>query len=338
MKKGKVYSTSDDLFDECEKRVVISRDPYPSNPLKEWDQVFLLHSEIPRYLCGNEDDEDYVDPRIEVEDEDGYGTGEYTVPEDTVAFNVSAYVHSGVALSMGTVMCAFGDTPGPGGRGFDTTPDAGFMWTDKERYERICCTDGWMKVYDKEAKKYRPAKDMEEFVDYLQEIADRELKTFQKYLDGECYGFKTETKIGFHKKFDDGREIDGTEWEDGEDSCWGFYVDDVGEIEFPRGDGWEVFADDDCSRFVGDEYEIPEFVVVNDRIDGQNIFYLSETHKDSGGNVVPTWTTNLDDALTFSSWWRVQSAAQDVVPKGEYDARKNCVEKDELKKRIKDAA
>ena len=26
MKKGKVYSTSDDLFDECEKRVVISRE------------------------------------------------------------------------------------------------------------------------------------------------------------------------------------------------------------------------------------------------------------------------------------------------------------------------
>ena len=339
MKKGKVYSTSDDLFDECEKRVVISRDTCPTNPLKEWDQVFLFHSNIPRYLCGNEDDKDYVDPRIEVEDEDGYGTGEYTVPEDTVAFKVSAYIHGGVALSMGTVMCAFGDSPGPGGRGFDTTPDAAFMWTDKERYERMCCTDGWMKVYDKEDKKYRPAKDMEEFVDYLQEIAEGELETFQKYLDGECFGYKTEVRVGFHKKFDDGREIDGFDWEDDDDSCYGFYVDEVGDIDFPKDLEWKVFADDSASKFVGDEYDIPEYVIARDDPESGKKMFLGGYGETSDGKVMSdTWTSNVDEALVFPSWYKAQSVAQKFIKKEDYDAHKNCVEKDDVKKQMENAA
>ena len=334
MKKGKVYSTSDDLFDECEKRVVIHLDRDPPDPLHDYDQIFLFHSRIDRYLCGNERDEDYPDPLVEIEDEDGYGTGEYTCKDGVVAFWVSAYIHSGIALHMGTVMCAFGDTPGPGGRGWDTSPDAGFLWTDKERFERMQGDGSWMTLYDEETGKWRQAKDEAEFRDYLYKVAEEELNLLQDYIDGRCFRYDTETKVGFHKTFDDGRAENGFDWEDGEDSCGGFYVKKVGDIDFPKGDGWEVFADDDCSRFVGDEYDIPEFVVVNDRIDGRKRFYLSETHNGSEGSIVPTWTTNLDDALTFSSWWNVQSVAQDVIPKEEYCVSKNCIEKDDLKKNM----
>lgn len=332
MKKGVVHSTSDELYNKCEKRVTIHRDRWPPNPLKEYDQVFYFHSNIDRELCGNESDNDYPDPLVEIEDEDGYGTGEYKVKDGIVAFWVSAYIHGGIALHMGTVRCAFGDSMGPGGRGWDTTPNAAFMWTNKERFEKMC--GPWMEIYDEKTKTRRPAKDEKEFTDYLYDLAKGELELFQKYIDGECYWYGTEVKRRYHKKYDTGEEVDGFDWEDGEDSCGGYYIDNVGDIDFPKEDGWEVFADDDCSNLVGDEFDIPEYVVVNKHFVNHvgETFFLKGYTKDSEGKVVSTsWTNNIDEALVFTRWFGIQHVAQDVIDKEFYKCEECCIEKDELK-------
>ena len=87
---------------------------FPPNPLKDYDQTFYLHSLI-NDISGNEYDKNYPNPLVEIEDEDGSPTGEYKCRDGVISFWVSAYIHSGIALSLGTVRCAFGDTPIPGG-------------------------------------------------------------------------------------------------------------------------------------------------------------------------------------------------------------------------------
>lgn len=333
MKKGKVHSVGDELFEECSKRVVIHRDRFPPNPLKEYDQTFYLHSRIDA-ITGNEDDKNYPDPLVEIEDEDGYGTGEYKCRDGVVAFWVSAYIHSGIALSLGTVRCAFGDTliPGGGGRGFDTTPNAAFMWTDKERFEKM--NGPWMEVYDKETKTRRPAKDVQEFLKYLEEIAEGELDLFQKFLDGECYWYETEVKRKFRKVYENGDAVDDHEWEPWGDTCGGFYVDNVGDIDFPKEEGWEVFADRNCSNFVGDKFDIPEYVVVNyEHLPaGDARFFLKGMERDRSWKVTSCiMTPDIEDAKTFGSWFEVQSVAQDVIKKGDYDVNVNIREIDDIR-------
>lgn len=332
MKKGKVHSVGDELFEKCSKRAVIHRDEFPPNPLKDYDRTFYLHSRTDD-ISGNENDKNYPDPLVEIEDEDGYGTGEYKCRDGVVAFWVSAYIHSGIALSLGTVRCAFGDTPIPGGRGrgFDTTPNAAFMWTDKERFEEM--NGPWMEVYDEEAKTRRPAKDEQEFLKYLEKIAERELELFQKCIDGECYCYDTQVKRRYTKTYENGDTEEGYDWEDGGDSCGGYYVDDVGDIDFPREDGWEVFADGDCSNLVGDEFDIPEYVVVKYEPSpaGTVRFFLKSIERDGSGNVTSSVMTQLvEEAKTFSSWCEAQSVAKDVISKEQYDANLNIKEIDDL--------
>ena len=335
MKKGKVHSVDDELFENCSKRVVIHRDRFPPNPLKDYDQTFYLHSLIDD-ITGNEDDKNYPDPLVDIEDEDGYGTGEYKCRDGVVAFWVSAYIHSGIALSLGTVRCAFGDTPIPGGkgRGFDTTPNAGFMWTDKERFEKM--NGPWMDVYDEDTKTRRPAKDHQEFLKYLEKIAKGVLELFQKYIDGECYWYDTQIKHPYTKTYETGYTVEGHDWEDGDESCGGYYVDDVGDIDFPKEDGWEVFADDDCKNLVGDEFDIPEYVVVKYEPypTGTVRFFLKSIDRDGSGNVTSSVMTQLvEEAKTFSSWYEVQSVAKDVISKEQYDANLNIKEIDDLRGR-----
>lgn len=87
---------------------------------------------------------------------------------------------------------------------------------------------------------------------------------------------------------------------------------------------------DASGDFVGKEYSIPEFVVMRVSPDGIR-YYLSQYMKDKDGVHNVAWTARPDDAMTFSSWYQVQSVAQDVVDKDKYDAYKNCVEKDSVK-------
>lgn len=285
MKKKKVFSVDRRDESKASTHVIIDWDRYSPNPLKDYDQVFLLHSNIPREFCGNEDDRDYDDPLEEIVDEDGYGTGKFQFRDGVVAFPVSAYIHSGIALRMGSIR-EFPCDPG----GWDTTPNAAYMWTDKKRFEEMC--GPWMEVYDHETKTRHSAKDEAEFRKYLWEIAKDELELFQKYLDGECFGYREETRIPFKKVYPDGREVDDCDWDDG-DSCWGFYVDSIDDIDFSKDEDVDVF--DATGNFVGDEWTIPELVI---RSPVSGLCLMTEGSKTTDSE----WTADLSKAKVFHHW------------------------------------
>lgn len=332
MIKKKVLALDDRAESKASTHVIIERDTTSPNPFKDYDQVFLLHSNIPRYLCGNEDDRNYDNLLVEIVDEDGYGTGEFRFRDGVIAFPVSAYIHSGIALRMGSIR-EFPCDPG----GWDTTRNAAYLWTDKERFERMCCRDGWMTVYDEETKTRRPAKDEAEFKKCLWEIAKGELELFQKYLDGECFGFREETRIPFKRVYPDGREFDDCDWEDG-DSCWGYYVDSIDDIEFTKDEDVDVF--DATGHFVGDEWTIPELVIWQPAREGLAPTYLlAEGEKAGDGTFKEAkWTVELKEAKVFHSWHLAYNAYlrdgkrlwqfPEFAANGGHDAIKD---KDELK-------
>lgn len=328
MKKGIIHDVSErDITKVGAKHVIIERDSDPAvNPITDNDNLLYLHSNITREFCANESMKSYPGlPVVEIEDEDGYGTGEYKPEEDAFLFPVSAYIHGGIALSLGS------GSHFPDQRR-DATRNAAWLWTNKKRFCQLCGEQNWMHVFDKESRTWRPAKDRNEFEGYLRKEAEALLGEWQKWNDGEVYGYRTETScVPYKRLYPDGHTEDAVDWEDGEDSCWGYIVDKPGDIGFPRGDGWEVF--DASGDFVGDEYDIPEFVVTTVRArDGKRVYlcrYSETANVDKSMN--KEWCENLDNALTFSSWWTVQHVAQLVIDKDEYDARKNCVEKDKLK-------
>ena len=76
MIRKKVMAVEDRRNSKASTHVIIGFDYGGPNPLVDYDQVFLLHSNI-RNFCGNENDRNYDNPLEEIVDEDGYGTGEF---------------------------------------------------------------------------------------------------------------------------------------------------------------------------------------------------------------------------------------------------------------------
>lgn len=328
MRKGKIRDVRErDLTEVGAKHVIIDWDTYRSvNPITDQDNLFYLHSNITREFCANESQKDYPGlPLVEVENGYGDGTGEYKPREDAFLFPVAAYIHGGIALSLGNGS-RFPDQQ------WDVTRNAAWLWTDKKRFCEFCGEQNWMHVYDDNTRTWRPAKSRYEFELYLRGRAEIMLKEWQNWNDGEVYCYRTETSsVPYKRLYPDGHTEDEVDWDDGEDSCWGFITDKANDIDFPRGDGWEVF--DATGRFAGDEYDIPEFVVTClTAKDGKRV-YLHRFAKTAGIDhaMSKEWCENIDNALTFSSWVQVQHVAQYVIPKDEYDAWKNCVEKDSIK-------
>ena len=326
MIKIKIRDVSErDLTKVGAKHVIIEQDEDPCvNPITDNDNLFYLHSNITREFCGNESQNRYPGlPVMEIEDEYGNGTGEYKPKEDAFLFPVSADIHGGIALSLGSGS-HFPDQQ------WDVTRNAAWMWTDKKRFCEFCGEQNWMHVYDKESRSWRPAKTRDEFVEYLRGEAKILLDEWQMWNDGEVYGYRTETScVPYKRLYPDGHTEDEVSWEDGEDSCWGFVTDKADDIEFPRGDGWEVF--DATGQFVGDEYGIPEFVVTRMAPDGVTRLYLTEYKEDKDSVYDTAWMADKNAAITFSSWWKAQHVAQQAIDKKYYDAYKNCVEKDSVK-------
>jgi hypothetical protein len=328
MRKGKIRDVSErDLTEVGAKHVIIVQDTYRSvNPITDQDNLFYLHSNITQEFCANESEKGYPGlPIVEIENEDGFGTGECRPEEDAFIFPVAAYIHGRIALSLGNGS-HFPDQQ------WDVSRKAAWIWTNKERFCQLCGEQNWMHVFDKESKTWRPAEDRDEFVEFLRGKAISLLNEWQKWNDGEVYGYRTETSnVPYKRLYPDGHTEDEVAWADGEDSCWGFITNKANDIDFPRGDGWEVF--DSTGQFAGDEYDIPEFVVTCQRASDGKRVYLREFTKTAGVDhaMNKEWCENIDNAMTFSSWWQVQSVAQDVISEDEYDAYKNCVEKDRLK-------
>ena len=324
MRKGKVLSISDESYDQVPKRVTLHLDTDPPCPYQDWDQLFEIWSNIPREMGSSKD---AINPVVEIEDEDGCGTGKYKYRDGLIVFPVTALIHSGIYLRMGST--SFAEDPG----GWDTSRGAIMMYTDRERVEKMGC--GWMRIYDEEIKQCRDAKDFKEFEEYLYEVAKGELHAINLALQGSCYGYVVEKRRGWRKQYEDGEQVEGADYED-DDSVWGYLTDKVDEIDFPK--DLPVFADRDCSCFVGDEFEIPECVIVDPERKGctdsfdRPARYLKDYRCDKDGKVVEQfWTNNPDEAYVMASWWTAQAVGQRVIPKDRYDAYKNIQELDKAK-------
>lgn len=319
----RILSTSDPLFMKVKTRVIVKRDEYPQDPLHDCERVFYMHSMITREFSGNESDKGYVSPLVEIEDEDGRGTGEFMFRKGVIAFPVAAYIHSGIVFSLGSGS-HFPDQQ------WDVVRGAAYLWTDKERFEKLCAP--WMTVYDEELKQQRPAKDFDEFRESLRKIAAAELRILQATMRGDVYGYVTEEREEFKKVYPDGREEQCFEYSSTEDSYWGFIQDSDSkyfdmDADKSYDDSVEWFTDEEY--LVGTEYEVPEFVVTRVRPDGSRVYLCAYTRTEAVTTAC-AWSPEADDAIRFSSWRKAQSVAQDVIPRAEYSCDRNCVEIDSL--------
>lgn len=328
MRKGTIHDVADrDLTKAGQKHVIIESDDDGVNPITDEDNLFWLHSRIPREFRGNEQDKDYPGLPLEnVLDEDGEPTGDRRLRDDAVMFNVAAYIHSGIVLSLGS------GSHFPDQR-WDVAHEAGWMWTDKERFEEMCGANRWGQIFDRLTLDWRPAASRAEFEAYLWREAECLLKYWQTWNDGHVFGYRTETSyVPYKRLYEDGRVEDAVDWEDGEDSCWGFITEDVNDIEFPRGNGWEVF--DATGAFVGKEYNIPEFVVTR-TTDGRRQFLVSWPVTSAPGAPV-VWSSEKSSAHLFDSFGECQKVAEAVLGKNAicvreiYDPNTNCAEVDAI--------
>ena len=256
MKKGIIRSVKErDLTKVGAKHVIITRNtdycgefnPIVSPDNLSPDNLFYLHSNIKEF-DGNESQKDYPGlPVEEILDEDGCGTGEYNPKEDAIISEVSAYIHGGIWLNLGNGS-GFPDQQ------FDVTRKAAWMWTTKERFCKLIGEDKWMHIYDVERGEWKPAKTREEFLQYLRDEAKRLLDLWQKWSDGEIYGYKEVVSyVPYKRLYPDGHTEDEVKWEE-EDETFGYIINNINEIPFPRSEEWEVF--DESGDFVGKEYDI----------------------------------------------------------------------------------
>lgn len=331
MRKAKVMGRDDESFKDAKEWVELHRDNCGFGVFNDCDQLFEMWSNIPREIGSTKGAED---PTEEILDEEGYGTGRYRPKEGYIVVPVSAMIHSGIYFSLGTVMCMFGDTPArPGGRGWDTTPNACFLYTYKELWERLMGKDTWMTVRvnpeDDEDWSRQPATE-DEFAKEVERQAGILVDELNLAESGSVYGYTTHKRVHYVRVDDDGTRTDCWDVEDGDDSCWGFLTDEVDGIDFPRGLPVYVDPNGDCRYFIGDEYDVPEFVVTRvDKSTGCRVFLKGFEDGSDGSS---EWSSDLGDALCYTSWWEAQAVAQKVIPQEEYDAKANCVEKDKLGK------
>lgn len=254
MKKGIIRKASErDLTKVGAKHVIITRDTDYNgdlNPIESTENLFYLHSNIHSNInefSGNETQKDYPGlPVEEVFDRNGCGTGEYEAKKDAIIFEVSAYIHGGIWLKLGNGS-GFPDQQ------FDVTRKAAWMWTTKERFCKLLGDENWMHIYDRERKVWRLAKTREEFLQYLRDEAKHLLDSWQKWNDGEIYGYKEAVSyVPYKRLYPDGHTEDEVKWE--EDETFGYIIDNINEIPFPRSEEWQVF--DETGDFVGKEYDI----------------------------------------------------------------------------------
>ena len=331
MKKLKVMSKDDESFNDVMEWAEIHHDDNGYDPFSDCEQVFELWSNIPREIGSTKGAED---PLEEIEDEDGYGTGRYQPKEGYIVVPVSVMIHSGIYFSLGTVRCMFGDTPVcPGGRGWDTTPNACFLYTYKELWERMMGKDTWMKVRvhpeSDDDWSRRPAT-QEEFEEEVERVAGYLVDELNLAEQGSVYGYTTHKRVHYTRIDDDGTKTDCWEVEDGDDSCWGFLTDKVADIDFPR--DLPVYVGSDCQWFEGDEYEVREYLVTMRDENGVRAF-LKDYKADKDGKCLSAeWRYDKSEARKYISRWQAMAVATAVTPDGEHGEKASCVEIDDVEK------
>ena len=154
---------------ECSKalrRIVIMRDNDAQNPREEWDNLFTIHSECPRYLSS---DEGAFNPVV------SYGScpGDAEFTSGVCAFPFFAHIHGAMALSM----TPFGDKWDSG--------CAGFIYVNKVAF---CEELGLKRFSRKRAFK----------------IAEGEIATLNQYVNGEVFGYVEQTRATREDEWEDG--------------------------------------------------------------------------------------------------------------------------------------
>ena len=249
--KLKVIST-DDTPKNAMRRVILEHDGDESHGWIRDDQdlTFMLWSNCDKFtsdkILVNGRRIEVDSPFEEILDEEGFGTGNYKLREGIIAFGVDVYDHSGLAYAL----------HGEGGACFscpwDTSRNLLWLWTDKERWDKLCGNCEW---------KFVEGKPTDELYQAAHRIAKGEIEEMNLCEQGSYYGYKTEKREIHHEKteftFQDGRppethERDVDEWVDCVDSCWGFLTENPAQdCDFPLG----IPVTSEESYIVGDTFE-----------------------------------------------------------------------------------
>lgn len=184
MRRASDFEDAVEVIDlEDGKKIVIEYDDDPINPRKEWDHFGTIvclgqGGDWPHYA-------DIPDPRKEIPPGWTYDEDKdlFQLPKKCAVLNVYIYDHSGVALSTGS-----------GGQ-FSDPWDSGKLGVIYATAEKI--RENFM-VKQLRKKHY----------DKALEVLEGEIKEYNSYLSGECYGYIILDA--------NGEEID---------SCWGFLGD-----------------------------------------------------------------------------------------------------------------
>ena len=156
------------------RRIVIKRDNDPLNPREDYDNLFTIHSDCPRYLSSDNDAYDPIEDYGRCPDE--------AKPKDGVcAFPFYAYIHSGMALSMSS----FADKWDSG--------CAGFIYVEKDKF----CKEMGLKRFSR-AKAYK--------------IAKGEIETLNQYVNNEVFGFVEQTRESPRRRMGRRRIVLGFLW------------------------------------------------------------------------------------------------------------------------------
>lgn len=320
MRNGVVSSIEDPLFAKCARRVVIHYARGTDSPLRNPENVFHLNSTCLSFV-GDEsyhaDDTPFAERRsggLLVKDISDIKF----VRDDVVAFRVD--MRRGGRLLLAGEMSFLGKVSGDDwSDGFDGLKSAAVMWTDRERFELAC--GPWMTVDGR-------AVDVDEFAVVLRRVAETELRAFDAWKCGHIYWFETDFKTGAEKRapclhrFRPGVD----------DVPRPYFLTSVAdEIDFPRGDGLEVFADAMCRELVGQEYDIPEYVVC-----GRNGTFLSEYTFDKDGVASSAWTGDVGSAVVFNRFEECWRVAMHVLG-CDVDIYKVCRDKDDVIRELADA-
>ena len=156
-------------------KIEVEYDENPSNP-RDDDNLCEIHYHSSRYLLGDTNWYNNIEG-LEAEVRQAKKQGDLVIP-------LYAYIHSGIALSLGSDF--YGKGLPQGHARFDSGP-CGFVILRREKMLHEYSNKIFTAALKKRVTKY----------------AEGEIQTFQQYLNGEVYGYVVD---------------------DHQDSCWGYYT------------------------------------------------------------------------------------------------------------------
>lgn len=179
-------------------RIKIHADQDSVNPRKDWDQFGTMVCFHRRYVLGDKDvkgKRQFSDPTAFQEwlKEDEEAKGAIVLP-------LYLYDHSGITISCGAFSCP---------------------WDSGQVGYVFCTRADILKEFGAGKKKIVTAK----MRAAAEKLLRQEVETYDYYLTGQCYGYTIDRDVTPADQEYDGYE---REWEETDDSCWGF----LGEMKY----------------------------------------------------------------------------------------------------------